>query len=583
MRNSIYVDFAIERVVEFKTIFPYCRIPSISKCITGFSRKALFGAFLANLVNKVVNKPFYNPDYRGDERDIDTLRFFLSGNNIKLIRRSIKLLQKTASKEHIEIKNYIGATEESALYLLREMMAINTEGARGSDKKTEISFYKALLIANTLTINKVKYDKTFTGDDKELYFATAFSSQLGSSDFLYQNRQLLLLSQTVKCIRFFEYAINDTVLNPLVKDFCDLYGIRAWWIYPKAIWTVYALTRGRAGIIRIDREMDEETEQCYSVIERSSIPYDLVIPKQDNNDYAIFREYPLIKIEKNEFVFINYQFLVERIFNGLYFVFRNLAEQRGISQSDFRRVYSTEFSERVLFCGVLSQALRTHFDVLMTECDCLAVDKSKDAKSASPPDFYVRSGDIVLLFENKDILMSKELKEKGSQSDYIDFLRTRLYRSDNGSPKGVMQLMNLVKKIRSGEFQRRWDPNCPKDSVVYPVLVVPDVKFTLQGVKNILQRWQVETGVSMDNVKPIAYTDLGTLCLYQHEFANKGIMSYLNDYYEQSSFSRYETCEDINELPNTMMSFTDYLVHTHNDSLTFFRDEWAEYIKKPSS
>ena len=45
-------------------------MPKISKCLRGFNRDQLFGGFLANLVNKVVNRPFYNPDYRGDEKDV---------------------------------------------------------------------------------------------------------------------------------------------------------------------------------------------------------------------------------------------------------------------------------------------------------------------------------------------------------------------------------------------------------------------------------------------------------------------------------------------------------------------------------
>ena len=253
-----------------------------------------------------------------------------------------------------------------------------------------------------------------------------------------------------------------------------------------------------------------------------------------------------------------------------------------MSRSDFKRVYSTSFSEHVLFCDALKVALVNHFDILMTEEECLAADGSKDAKNAAPPDFYARKGNVVLIFENKDILISRELKEGGTIPQYIDFIRTRLYENEEGSPKGVMQLMNHVKKIRSGEFQRRWDEACPQDAVVYPILVVPEPKYTYQGIKNLLQRWQKESGISMDNVKPIAYTDIGTLCLYQHEFKNKGILPYLDEYYYQSDFARLEKSRMFDDIPNAMMSFTDCLIHTHNDTLSTFGDEWVEYIKKPS-
>lgn len=580
--TPVYTSFVVGRVVDFHAIFPGYAMPKISECIQGFDKKRLFGGFMANLVNKVVNKPFFNPEYRGDEAEIDTLRFFLSEKNVELIRKSIHELENTSIRENISINNYLGATEESALYLIREIMAMDTIGVVDSVPKTEKDFYKALLAANTLTIGKVHGDNPYPTEDKEMYLAATLASQIGSADFLYHNKQLLLLTQTVKCIRFFEYAERDEFFAPLVTDFCGKYGINAWWMFPKALWSVYGLTGGKAGIINVSNIASEEAEQYVSVIDKSSIAFDELIAKEENNDYTAFRARPLVKIAKDEYAVLNYQLLVEHIFSGLYFDFRSLAGKRGVSQSDFKRIYSTEFSEHVLFCDALKEAMGNHFEILMTEEDCLVADGSKDAQSAAPPDFYARKGNVVLVFENKDILISKELKEGGTLTQYIDYIRTRLYENEEGRPKGVKQLMNHVKKIRSGEFQKRWDVDCPQDAIVYPILLVPEAKYTYQGIKNLLQRWQKEAGVSMDNVKPIAYTDIGTFCLYQREFKNKGILPYLDEYYSQSDFARLEKSKRFDDIPNAMMSFTDYLTHTHNDTLSTFGDEWAEYIKKPS-
>ena len=540
----------------------------------------MFGGFLANLVNKVVNRPFYNPYYDGNEGDIDALRFFLSGENIDLIKRSISILYKTAQSEKQHLCNYLGATEESALYLAREIMAMDSLEDNRTRAKIEKEYLKALLAANTITLQKGRSKKKRKTDDLEMYLAETFVSQFGSADFLYPNKQLLMVSQTVKCMRFFEFATGDAVLSPLVQDFCDYYGIKDWWIYPKTIWSVYVLTGGKAGIVKVDRIAMKEAAQYISVIDELSIPSSSVIPKNENVDYTAFRTRPLIKITDDEYVVFNFQLVIERIYSGLYFDFRQLAAKKGVKQSEFKRHFSTDFSEQSLFCGVLKEALKNHFDIMMTDEDCLNHDKSKDANNVSKPDFYARKGNVVLLFENKDILLAQEIKEYGSLEQLVDFIKTRLFMNEKGKPEGVSQLMNLVKKIRSGEFQKRWDADCPQEAVVYPVLVVPEVKFTLQGVKNLLQRWQKETGIPMDNVKPVAFTDIGTLCLYQHEFANKGLVPYLDDYYVQSDFNVFDKSRNFNDVPNVLMSFTDYLCHSYNDTLSRFGDEWAEYIKR---
>ena len=555
-------------------------MPKISKCLRGFNRDQMFGGFLANLANKVVNRPFYNPDYRGDEKDIDTLRFFLSGENEGLIKKSIAILYKTAQRDCLPVGNYIGATEESALYLAREIMATDNRKENRSTAKIEREYLKALLAANTITLQKGGSKKRRKEDDKEMYFAETFVSQFGSADFLYSNKNLLMVTQTIKCMRFFEFALQDTVLKPLVKDFCDYYGIKNWWSYPKAIWSVYGMSGGKAGIVNVSRIAMKEVAQYCSVIEKLSIPSSSIIPKSENVDYTAFRAKPLIKIKDDEYVVFNFQLVIERIYSGLYFDFRQLAEDKGIERSEFKRHFSTDFSEKSLFCGAMKDALNNHFDVIMTDEDCLNNDKSNDAKNTSKPDFYARKGNVVLLFENKDILLAQETKDYGSLEQLIDFIKTRLYRNAKGKPEGVSQLMNLVGKIRSGEFQKRWDADCPHDALIYPILVVPEAKFTLLGVKNFLQRWQAEAGVPMDNVKPVAFVDIGTLCLFKYEFANKGIISYLDDYYEQSDFKRFEMSNELNIMPNVLMSFTDYLCHTNNDTLSKFREEWEAYIRK---
>lgn len=78
---------------------------------------------------------------------------------------------------------------------------------------------------------------------------------------------------------------------------------------------------------------------------------------------------------------------------------------------------------------------------------------------------------LFFFFENKDIKLKDYTKECGRLKDYLDFLYLNLVRNEKRKPKGVGQLLKNVQRIRTGEFQRRWDPACPKDAIVYPILV----------------------------------------------------------------------------------------------------------------
>lgn len=223
-------------------------------------------------------------------------------------------------------------------------------------------------------------------------------------------------------------------------------------------------------------------------------------------------------------------------------------------------------------------------NVNLCENECIEIDKSKDAKNCGAPDFYARYDNFVFLFENKDIKLKDYTKECGKLKDYLDFLYLNLVRSDKGKPKGVGQLLKNVQRIRTGEFQKRWDPNCPKDAIVYPILVLADVKQTMNGVKNLLQNWQVDEyshfSIDGSNIMPVVLTDIATLCLFAKTFSNRNFKSYLDDYYKKSSIDYFIKSNELTDLFNGLASFPEYMKTQHNEGIVDFSKHWEEYIRK---
>ena len=156
-------------------------------------------------------------------------------------------------------------------------------------------------------------------------------------------------------------------------------------------------------------------------------------------------------------------------------------------------------------------------------------------------------------------------------SDYFDFLYLNLVRNEKRKPKGVGQLLKNVQRIRTGEFQRRWDPACPKDAIVYPILVLTDAKRTMSGIKNLLQYWQKEeySFFSIDgaNIMPVVLTDIATICLYAKTFAENSFRLYLYDYYKKSLFDNFRKSNELTDLFNGLASFPDYMKTRHNDGI----------------
>ena len=162
---------------------------------------------------------------------------------------------------------------------------------------------------------------------------------------------------------------------------------------------------------------------------------------------------------------------------------------------------------------------------------------------SSPPDFYIRDGKNVILFECKDVKISKEVKAEGTiqqlldevDKDFVGYLDTK---KNKWRYKGVGQLVRNAKRIQKGEFA--WDKDADKDSRIFLVLVLADARQVASGWKNYLQKKMFEECVrqEIDNKRicPLILTDLGTLTLYKDNFKKYGFLQYFVSYCQKTTF-----------------------------------------------
>lgn len=111
-------------------------------------------------------------------------------------------------------------------------------------------------------------------------------------------------------------------------------------------------------------------------------------------------------------------------------------------------------------------------------------------KLSSPPDFYIRNGHDIILFEGKDVKIRKEIKADGTIEELLNETEKSFvgYTDEKGKYrlKGVGQLVRNAKRIQDGKFL--WDIEADKNSIIYLVLVLADPRQVAAGWKNYLNR-----------------------------------------------------------------------------------------------
>ncbi len=546
--------------------------------------------------NKLVGKPFYNPDFKDEETtQIDVPRFFFGPNNLDqlldVIHRYKAYSTQETEKKRQPMEYATGS--ETPLLLLKYIMSMQESDGSDHIVQLEKKLYTAFLIANEFTLNRNQGEAPYKlEDDLELYLACLLMSRYTYNDFINQESDIneLVRNQNIRTGKFFNFVSQHPQLKDLYDEFLQVYGLISWKDYLRTYWSILALARYKTGVINFERLRDEDELLSEQIVDKDSIDIHEVISLEDNVDYQAFREKPFIKIAPHEYAVIDVSFMIYRMFDGLYFIFNDLWQCKHPDNTQgFNTIFTTEFSEGTVLVNCLKEVANTHGWLSLTDNECKSI--VPERKLSSPPDFYIRDGKDVILFECKDVKIPKEVKAEGTIQQLLDevdkdFVGYHDTKKNKWRYKGVGQLVRNAKRILEGEFI--WDKNVDKNSRIFLVLVLADGRQVDAGWKNYLQRKMREECIRQETdykkICPLILTDLGTITFYKGNFKKSGFLQYFISYYEKTTFnpSTISIGDTITSVMNQTMSFSRYMNGERLlDSEELRKDVMSAITKRP--
>lgn len=299
------------------------------------------------------------------------------------------------------------------------------------------------------------------------------------------------------------------------------------------------------------------------VMEKSCIEKDAIIQKVDNPDFMLFRGKPYIRMKKHHYAITNLTFVVEHIYNSVYFELRRLRKDAGFMNDDaFRQYYTTEFSQKFMFEGYVRQCMpsNTLKAVSGSECDTMLEKVKREGLNTDgivPPDYYLKVADGCIIFESKDALTNAKVKESRNAEKLFKDIKKKFFENDKGKHKGITQLLDSVEAIQKGTF---FFDNVKEDSVIYPVLVVDNPVYTMRGMHTVLEYMMREEcskrGLRSENIKRLILMDVATLKLYADYLNANGLVATFEQYYQHINSSGVISKNDPFEM---LISFTEFM------------------------
>ena len=442
------MSHTIDYLIEYRQVFDGEQ-PTVSDLLQGISRSMLLktASFFLGFAN--IGSKFAH--YK------DFLEMFFAAENSDMAN---DIFEKVRAIEEKDQRGITFVSPQSILQLFEFAFNNLDDSNTQSSQEIEVSVFKAIVLLNQ--VNNQKQEEGMAGvkdeDDTIKLPALSIAMSYPNSEFINYEIAEVLLGQFVRAIYLFEFLEENEHTKVLLSSFLDAFECEDWREYLKTIFSIalVAVNKENEGVIDISITANEHFEKTCSFIDKLILSQEELM--EEGYDFRSIRSSPLYRIEKGIYRVVYPLFLIELIFKGLYFKLREIHDglPKGdkVPGSNFRSFYCDYFSEQALLYKTL-QAIYGRRNYIQQSGAEIKAQFHIDAE----PDYYIRNGNYVFLFESKDILINGSIKETFDYTMYREEFSKKLYyeTAKNGSieKKAVLQLVNNIERLLKQELPKR--------------------------------------------------------------------------------------------------------------------------------
>ncbi len=459
----------------------------------------------------------------------------------------------------------------------------NEENKELSKDEVEVDLFK-----NYLKIN----DKFVTKSDE-------LAQQLDSKDF-HRIEDYLARIHTSNSICLFEISYTN-VLNTLIANFYKAYLLLEFLEsdYPDLLqqfFIDYNIADKNEFLrsimpIAIHAVRGELTESGIQILKAegdSKLFLDKLIANSEGSislleDFVHLRSNPLYKIADTEYLIIDRGLAVNRLFNSIFFDILSIIKDGKVKvKKDFFSIYTFDFVEKYLSYTVLDKIFRKRgYKVFSGE------DITNTFKIDTEPDYYVRNGKKVFMFEIKGSIVKGDVKQGFSWRKLEEELKKKFY-GDQSDKKAILQLIERIEILEDNSSKAVYDKDRPDNFIVTPILLVTDHSLNTIGINHILNTWfeeEVEKSTQLklikNRIKKLIVIHIDSFIIYSEYFKENSLSfeNLIESYIERIDRNRIHSMKKkVFSDPGSQQAA---LEHRINDILFSFAHHLEEKVGTP--
>lgn len=256
------------------------------------------------------------------------------------------------------------------------------------------------------------------------------------------------------------------------------------------------------------------------------------------NDLLNIKRYPLYKYSDNVFLLLDTEFLFYKFFSGLYHDLKELCTET--NNTKFGHDFNTDFMERHLLNEVLRNTFGKNY-LQFSESEIKAI-KYKNINNLALPDYYVRNGNKVFLFECKNSFVSGELIASQRFDDIENDIKKKFYFDrERRKKRAIVQLLNFVNNKETGCYDFFDQKKQAGKLRYYPIIVVTDQILTSIGFNELfneylnIEKEEIEQDL-MKRIKPLTIIHIDDFLYFDEDLKKLDII--IDRYHQYISRSK---------------------------------------------
>lgn len=394
-----------------------------------------------------------------------------------------------------------------------------------------ISCDERLALVQKLPDNKMKADN----------FVEAFMPGCLKSDGIEAPRDYRLL--LIKCyMLLIEFPKHNETFARYVAAFCKEKQIASAKKYLDEIILTFLMMgeNDRSNCRIVFEDSDKAATHFYDGLSINPVGY------KHDSDFLMMREKPLLKTGLNIYNIMYMRMFLDKAFTGLLFDMKDALVKVGLLDEkngymNLRSMLGADFSERFFFYELMKRCFGQQY-VSYSGADL------EKALGEGMPDYYMRRGNRVFVFECKDAQVASKKKLSGDYETIKNAIFEKYVANKKGHGKGIAQLASVIES-KLPMIQKEVDVNAPKSVMfVFPIIVYFDDCFDVEGPNYLLNKEFCRDlegrNVSTDyEVKDLVMVNIEQLMRLENFFADGKLdLAYLIngyiDYKEQAELNK---------------------------------------------